>query len=94
MEISRDTKATVMSHGYDPDHGCVVYRLSDGRVLSETDIDRELTEYARLTSGDMDASVDDAVRAMRDEPGEVDAETRIPAHLVVAWCDRQRAAVT
>lgn len=46
-----------------------------------------LTEYAQHTAADMGETVATAVRAMRDEPGEVALAVGCAADVVVEWCD-------
>jgi hypothetical protein len=50
-------------------------------------LERYVAETARDLSGDRAA----AVRAMRDEPGEVAAALHITATTVALWCDEQSA---
>lgn len=48
-----------------------------------------LVEYARQTAADMGEDFAAAVRAMRDEAGEVARETGVTADIVRVWCAAQ-----
>jgi hypothetical protein len=50
----------------------------------------ELAKYARETAADMGESYAAAVRAMRDEPGQVAGDLGIDADDVIEWC-RQKS---
>lgn len=48
-----------------------------------------LNKYARLTAADMDGDMAAAVRAMRDELGEVSRETGLDKATILAWIEAQ-----
>lgn len=49
----------------------------------------ELSQYRGLTAADMGVDAEAAVRAMRDEPGEVAREIGCTTEQVLAWCAAQ-----
>lgn len=58
------------------------------------DLGRALGWYAVETAADMGEDVVAAVRAMRDEPGEVATGLGCLSAEVVAWCDAETASPT